>query len=56
MALVKKTRIDYQPQNDAPARMDEPSISTRDADALRRKARTLSHSIKPPLNCSYLNP
>jgi methyl-accepting chemotaxis protein len=43
MALVKKTRMDVQPQNDTPSRVaDSPAASNRDADALRRKARTLA--------------
>ncbi len=43
MALVKKTRVDLESHNDAPPRSTEqPSVSSRDADALRRKARTLA--------------
>lgn len=43
MALVKKTRVDLESHNDAPPRSTEqPAVSSRDADALRRKARTLA--------------
>ncbi len=43
MALVKKTRVDLESHNDAPPRITEqPAVSSRDADALRRKARTLA--------------